>query len=67
MIHGDMDERIPPWEAYELESHLKGQKVPIEFKMYQRMGHCLVPANPLDILDATRRIDAFLQKHLKVD
>jgi hypothetical protein len=32
MIHGDLDERIPPREAYALEDIFLSRKLPGEFK-----------------------------------
>ena len=65
LIHGDLDECIPPRAAYSLESALLANKLPIELKMYQRVGHCFIPAKLMDVFDAGGRVDAFLLKHLK--
>ena len=65
MIHGDIDERVPPKLAYSLEDALKAKKCAVERKMYQRVGHVFVPASPVDLWDAQKRIDAFFKTHLQ--
>ena len=65
MIHGDIDERVPPRMAYLLESTLKAKKCSVEFIMYQRVDHCWWGATFLDLLAARSRIDAFFKKHLQ--
>jgi dienelactone hydrolase len=67
MIHGDIDERVPPRMAYALEARLKRLKCldAKDFKMYQRVDHCWIEATWLDMLDARGRIDAFFEKHLQ--
>ena len=66
MIHGDLDEKIPPREVYYLQQVLNKKDLPIEFKMYQRMDHAFTGANWKDFLDAVQRIEAFLAKHLPI-
>ena len=64
MIHGDLDDLVPPREVYHLEQVLNKKNLPIEFKMYQRMDHGFTGASLQDLLDAARRIEMFLAKHL---
>jgi carboxymethylenebutenolidase len=65
MMHGDIDERVPPKMAYLLEKDLKAKKCPVDLKMYQRVGHFFDEATITDFLDARSRIDAFFKKHLQ--
>jgi carboxymethylenebutenolidase len=66
MIHGDLDDTVPPREVYQLERVLSNKNLPIEFKMYQRMDHGFEGATPIDLFDALRRIEVFLARHLPV-
>jgi carboxymethylenebutenolidase len=65
-LHGDLDERVPPRVAYELEKALRAKKVALDFTMYQRVGHAGDDAGPLQLLDMATRGEKFLDKYLKV-
>jgi hypothetical protein len=65
MIQGDLDERVPPRAAYDFETWLNRKKLPVEFKMYQRMGRVFDGARLQDLLDAQKRIQEFLRARLK--
>jgi dienelactone hydrolase len=65
MIQGDVDERVPPRAAYDFETWLNRKKLPVEFKMYQRVGHVFDGARLQDLLDAQKRIQGFLRARLK--
>jgi dienelactone hydrolase len=64
MIQGDVDERVPPRAAYDFEKWLNGKKLPVEFKMYQRVGHVFDGAGLPELLDAQKRIQEFLRARL---
>ncbi len=64
LLHGDLDERVPPGVAYAMWKVLRAKKIPLEFKMYQEVGHVGHGAGPADLLDMKARVDAFLGKHL---
>jgi dienelactone hydrolase len=64
-LHGDLDEVVPPRAAYALEKALRAKRLPIEFTMYQRVGHVCEGATPLQVLDVSRQVSKFLEKHLK--
>jgi dienelactone hydrolase len=65
MLQGDMDERIPPRAAYDFETWLNRKKLPVKFKMCQRVGHIFDGARREDFLDAQDLIEAFLNTRLK--
>jgi dienelactone hydrolase len=65
MIQGDLDERIPPRAAYDFETWLNHRKLPVEFKMYQRMGHAFDGARRDDFLAAQSHIKEFLRTRLQ--
>ncbi len=65
MIHGDLDELVPPRIAYQMRKHLKAQKCPVKFKMYQEVEHLFAGAGFVDILNAQNLVDAFFKKHLQ--
>jgi len=65
MIQGDVDERIPPLAAYDFETWLSRRQLPVEFKMYPRMGHVFEGARRGDFLAAQSHIKQFLRTQLK--
>jgi dienelactone hydrolase len=65
MIQGDVDEQVPPWAVYDFETWLKRKKLPVEFKMCQRVGHVFDGARLQDIQDAQDLIEAFLKTRLR--
>jgi dienelactone hydrolase len=64
MLQGDVDERVPARAAYDFEKWLKRKKLPVQFKMYQRVGHFFEGAGLQDMLDAEILVEAFLKTRL---
>jgi carboxymethylenebutenolidase len=65
MLQGDVDERVPPRAAYDFERWLKRKKLPVQFKMCQRVGHVFDGAGLQDMLDAQDLVEAFLKTRLR--
>jgi dienelactone hydrolase len=61
VLHGEMDPIVPVANAYAIEALLRQQAVPHEVKVYPEQAHGFRGAAQAD---ATRRVLAFLQRHL---
>jgi dipeptidyl aminopeptidase/acylaminoacyl peptidase len=68
VIHGDKDDVVPVEEAHALRKLALDKKLPVEVKIYARVGHVFQRAvgqfDLTTLMDAERRMTAHLDKHL---
>lgn len=64
ILHGGVDERVPPSQGRELYTALKRRGIPVEFILYPGMPHAA--SDPETIIDIGRRVVAWFVTHIPV-